>query len=181
MDVQTLYQKSIRFATARHQEKEQKVPGTDLPYVVHLSNVAMEIIIASFHSHPFNFGFAVQVALLHDTLEDTSTRFDELETEFGADIAQAVAALTKNKTLPKSQQMQDSLQRIKTQPREVWAVKLADRITNLQPPPPHWTQDKIIQYQSEAGIIRSALQDGNTFLASRLEQKMVEYGGHIHR
>lgn len=43
-------------------------PGTNLPYVVHLSNVAMEIIIASFNSDNFSLGLAVQVALLHDTI-----------------------------------------------------------------------------------------------------------------
>lgn len=101
METQTLYQEAIKFATAKHLEKEQKVPGTDLPYVVHLSNVAMEIIIASSHSDHFNLEFAVQVALLHDTMEDTSTDFEELENKFGIEIAEAVSALTKNKTLPK--------------------------------------------------------------------------------
>ncbi len=63
MEAQKLYQEAIIFATAKHLEKEQKVPGTDLPYVVHLSNVAMEIIIASFNSdkstinHCSNFFF----------------------------------------------------------------------------------------------------------------------------
>src|ERR1017187_6386526 len=108
METQTLYQEAIKFATAKHLEQEQKVPGTDLPYVVHLSNVAMEIIIASFNSNNFNVGFAVQVALLHDTIEDTSTDFGELENKFGVEIAKAVSALTKNKELPKKQQMQDS-------------------------------------------------------------------------
>ena len=32
---------------------------------------------------------------------------------------------------------------MKTQPIEVWMVKLADRITNLLPPPAHWNEEKI--------------------------------------
>ena len=44
MEIQTLYQEAIKFATAKHLEENQKLPGTDLPYVVHLSNVAMEIL-----------------------------------------------------------------------------------------------------------------------------------------
>ena len=113
MEVQTLYQGALKFATAKHLEKDQKVPGTDLPYVVHLSNVAMEIIIAASNSNNFNLGFAVQVALLHDTLEDTSTDFRELENKFGVEIAKAVSALTKNSELPKEQRIPDSLTRIK--------------------------------------------------------------------
>lgn len=142
MEVQHLYQEAIKFATSKHLEMDQKIPGTELPYVVHLSNVAMEIIIAASHTDHFNLGFAVQVALLHDTIEDTSTKFEELENKFGVDIAKAVSALTKNSDLPKDKQMQDSLTRIKELQPEVWAVKLADRITNLQPPPLHWDNQK---------------------------------------
>ena len=62
METQTLYQKAIKFARAKHVEQNQTIPGTNLPYVVHLSNVAMEILITSFHSENFDLGFAVQVA-----------------------------------------------------------------------------------------------------------------------
>ena len=64
MKTQTLYQEAIKFATAKHVDQDQKVPGTNLPYVVHLSNVAMEIMIASFNTDNFNLGLAVQAALV---------------------------------------------------------------------------------------------------------------------
>jgi guanosine-3',5'-bis(diphosphate) 3'-pyrophosphohydrolase len=179
MKVQTLYQEAIKFATAKHLEKEQKIPGTELPYVVHLSNVAMEIIIASSNSDNFDLGFAVQVALLHDTIEDTSTDFGELENKFGVEIAKAVFALTKNSELPKKQQMPDSLTRIKKLQSEVWAVKLADRITNLQQPPSNWDNAKKIKYQKEAQRILNELKNGNDFLARRLEAKIEEYGNYL--
>jgi len=180
MQVQHLYQEAIKFATSKHLEKDQKVPGTNLPYVVHLSNVAMEIMIAASNSENFDLGFAVQVALLHDTIEDTSTKIEELENKFGADIAQAVLALTKNTDLLKDEQMQDSLTRIKELQPEVWAVKLADRITNLQPPPLHWDNQKKINYQYEARVLLKELNSGNKYLAMRLEAKIVEYGKYIN-
>ena len=176
MKTQSLYQKAIKFATAKHTAQNQTIPGTNLPYVVHLSNVAMEILIASFHTENFDLDFAVQVALLHDTLEDTSTTFAELEKEFGEDIAKAVLALTKNDKLPKGEQLPDCLRRIKILQPEVWAVKLADRITNLQPPPPHWNKERKINYREEARLIVSELRDGNEYLARRLEEKIEEYG-----
>lgn len=179
METQSLYQTAIKFATIKHQEKRQKVPGTNLPYVVHLSNVAMEIIIAAFNSDKFNLGFAIQVALLHDTIEDTSTDFTELEDKFGVEIAKAVSALTKNRELPKEQQMQDSLARIKKLQTEVWAIKLADRITNLQPAPPNWDITKKRKYQQEARTILSELKDSNEFLARRLSAKIEEYSKYL--
>lgn len=179
MDTQTAYQNTIKFATLKHLEKGQTIPGTKIPYVVHLSNVAMEILMASQYSVDFSLNFAVQVALLHDTLEDTATTYSELEKEFGVGIADAVSALTKNDDLPKEEKMLDSLNRIKKLSKEVWAVKLADRITNLQIPPQHWDHLKKVQYQQEAKIILETLQGGNPYLESRLENKIGEYQNYI--
>jgi guanosine-3',5'-bis(diphosphate) 3'-pyrophosphohydrolase len=179
-EIQTLYQDAIKFATAKHTAQKQKVPGTNLPYLMHLSNVAMEILIAGSKNDRFNTAFAVQVALLHDTLEDTLTTFDELKDKFGIRFAQSVAALSKNKNLPKAQQMQDSIDRIKEMQKEVWAVKLADRITNLQKPPARWSLKKKKAYHAEAKIILQELGNGNEYLAKRLEAKIKEYESYIN-
>jgi len=174
-EVQSVYQKSIKFASLKHQEKSQKVKGTELPYVVHLSNVAMEILVAASQTRDFDLIYAVQVALLHDTIEDTETTFDEIKDLFGEDIAKAVLALSKNEELLKDKQVPDSLRRIKDLQKEVWAVKLADRITNLQPAPPEWSDRKRIGYVKDAEIILDELGDGNRYLAKRLEAKISEY------
>ena len=172
---QDIYQKAILFATAKHHDIGQKVPGTDLPYLVHLSNVTMEIIFASQFSSDFDTSFAVQLALLHDTLEDTDTTFEELSSVFSPSVAEGVLALSKNKSLPKQDQLSDSIERIKLQPKEVWSVKLADRITNLQQPPTHWPPAKISNYHTEAKFILNSLKDGNQFLENRLAAKIIEY------
>ncbi|KQM43867.1 HD domain-containing protein [Chryseobacterium sp. Leaf201] len=175
MSIQTLYQETIKFAAQKHTDKNQTIPGTNLPYAVHLSNVAMEILVASEKSKDFDPGFAVQVALLHDSLEDTDTSFQELENIFGKAVAEGVMALTKNSDLEKVHQMQDSLHRIKEQPKEIWAVKLADRITNLQTPPAHWSDQKIRNYKAEARLILQELKGGNDYLEQRLQEKINEY------
>jgi guanosine-3',5'-bis(diphosphate) 3'-pyrophosphohydrolase len=179
IEIQTLYQEALKFASSKHAEKGQKVPGTNLPYDVHISNVAMEILIAGSNTTNFNTAFAVQVALLHDTIEDTATDFQELENKFGIEIAKAVSALSKNNTLPKDRQMQDSLNRIKALQKEVWSVKLADRITNLQPPPSHWVNAKKLKYQQEAQTILNELKGGNEYLEKRLEAKIEEYNKYL--
>lgn len=173
MNTQSLYQKAIIFAGEKH--KDQLVPGSKSNYLLHLSNVTMEILIAGHNTINFDTNFAIQIALLHDSLEDTDTTFDELRTHFSQAIAQAVLALTKNKDLPKEQQMQDSLNRIKELQSEVWAVKLADRITNLQPPPSHWDTDKKQKYLDQAKLILNELNNGNDYLADRLKEKIKEY------
>jgi len=178
MDIQDYYQKAINFAGKHH--ADQNIPGSNTSYMVHLSNVAMEILVAGQHSpdsyrEDFDYKFAVQVALLHDLLEDTSTTFDEIKEEFGQNIARGVLALSKNEALPSSQQIIKSLSRIKLEPKEVWAVKLADRISNLQKPPSHWDTNKIIEYHKMAGIILLQLKGGNAYLENRLYQKIIDY------
>jgi (p)ppGpp synthase/HD superfamily hydrolase len=54
-------------------------------------------------------------------------------------------------------------------------VKLADRITNLQPPPSHWTPERITSYREEAVEILQTLKDASPHLAARLEEKIERY------
>lgn len=180
METQSIYQEAIKFATAKHVAQNQTIPGTDLPYVVHLSNVAMEILIAAPHSPDFELDFAIKLALLHDTLEDTSTTFEEIVTAFGLAVAEGVLALTKDVQLPKAEKMQDSLRRIKALQKEVWAVKLADRITNLQVPPGHWNTAKKTEYRNEAIQLLAALKGGNSYLEERLQAKIAAYEKYIY-
>ena len=177
MELQTDYQNAINYAAEKH--TDQKIPGTQSSYMVHLTTVAMETMIAGENTANFDRGFAVQVALLHDLLEDTSTTFVELQAAFGLKIADAVLALSKDETLKPEAQIPDSLERIKLQSKEVWAVKLSDRISNMQQPPKHWDQFKIIAYQKMARMILSKLKGGNAYLEKRLAEKIVDYNQYI--
>jgi (p)ppGpp synthase/HD superfamily hydrolase len=168
-----LYIKACRFAAQAHHG--QLLPGTELPYLLHLNLVSMEIIAALSAESGHDGDLAVQCALLHDTIEDTDITYAQIESIFGVKVADGVAALSKNPALEKSQQLLDSLERIKLQPIEIWMVKLADRITNLQPPPPHWTPAKIVKYRDEAIEIHIHLQAASPFLASRLADKIQNY------
>ena len=173
MDLQSSYQKAIAYAGAKH--KDQKITGTQNSFLVHLSNVAMETMIAAQHTDNFDQNFAIQVALLHDVLEDTATTFEELQSAFGKKIADGVLALSKNEALEVDLQIPESLERIKLQPKEIWTVKLADRTSNLQPPPAHWDKNKRIAYHKMAGTILSELKGGNAYLENRLAQKIIDY------
>lgn len=89
-------------------------------------------------------------------------------------------ALSKNEELStKKEQMDDSIRRVKQQPKEVWMVKLCDRITNLQPPPKHWDTDKILRYRDEAICIVNQLGEANEFLAARLKLKIDGYSQYM--
>jgi len=173
------YIEVLTFAALAH--GEQKTPK-GLPYLAHITCVAMEVINASEKSllDEKKANLAISCALLHDVIEDANITYDELYVIFGSDVADGVEALTKNKTLDsKQEQMRDSIERLLTQPYEVQMVKLADRITNLGIPPKHWDIEKIKKYQKEASFILSCLGNSNIYLAKRLEEKIEEYNKYI--
>ena len=118
----------------------------------------------------------IQCALLHDTLEDTPTTYQELSSQFGEKVADGVQALTKNMLLqPKKNAMLDSLQRIILQGPEIQCVKVADRICNLQKPPFYWDANKKKSYLQEAILIYQTLENADELLRIRLNQKIENY------
>lgn len=181
------YHRALRFAAQAH--GEQRLPGTQLPYVVHLTGVAMEVMAAALAppvegtaaAPPFPLQLAALCALLHDTVEDTEVTPAAVEREFGPAVASIVSALSKDPQLPKAERMGDSLRRIAALPGELARaaaiVKLADRITNLQPPPAHWPGEKRAAYQAEARLILAELGPLCQWpqLAQRLDEKIQAY------
>lgn len=97
---QEAYIKALRFAAEKH--IGQKVPGTDWAYLAHLSMVCMEIMAAFNHETDMDGDLAVQVAILHDTIEDTDVTYEELKSEFGQHVADGVLPLPKMRLLKNS-------------------------------------------------------------------------------
>ena len=174
---QETYIKAFRFAAKAH--LGQTFPGTDLPYIMHVSFVCIEIMAALTVEKGWDGDLAVQCALLHDVVEDTKITLEDLQRPFGERVVDGVKALTKDEAIPETHRLSDSLMRITEQPREIWMVKLADRITNLQPPPPGWTKEKISNYLADAHRIHAALKDSSPYLASRLEDKITTYVNYL--
>jgi len=170
---QEKYQKAIAFAG--HAHRNQLVPGKDYNYVVHISNVAAEIARLITVEKIDDEDLAMQCALLHDVIEDTDAKIEDILNEFGENILKGILALTKDKNISKEKRMIDSIKRIKEQGKEIACVKIADRITNLQKPPEYWDKEKIKKYRDEAIVIYNELKEFSIFLGNRLQEKIKEY------
>lgn len=170
---QDQFKAALDFAARAH--GPQAVPGSGFPYVVHVVKVATEVLQACTVEPGHDVALAMVVALLHDTVEDCGTSRDELKRTFGEKVARGVLALSKDDRLAKADRMADSLQRIGWESPEIAMVKLGDRITNLEPPPPHWPAEKRRAYLAEARAIHAALGSASPYLAARLAQKMEAY------
>lgn len=179
---QDVFVKAWEYASIAHHGQTYSTPHADLrlDYLTHVGAVAMELMHGlAADQQGLDFNYALQCALLHDVLEDTPRTYAELAAEFGIQVADGVAALSKNSDLPRPEQMLDSLKRIQQQPKEVWAVKLADRINNLSAPPAHWTGERKLAYRAEAQVIYDHLYSAHALLAARLQQKIADYAQYL--
>ena len=89
-------------------------------------------------------------SLLHDTIEDTDTQREELEREFGQEVAALVAEVTDDKALPKAERKRQQVEHAATISAKAKRVKLADKICNLtdvaNSPPADWGLDRRREY-----------------------------------
>ena len=94
-------------------------------------------------SHPFRvclvvrdiFGFTdlrmLLTAILHDVIEDTTTDFDDVEAQFGSEVAHWVGLLSKDKRLPEEEREHDYCRGLEQASWQVRACKLGDMYDNL--------------------------------------------------
>lgn len=175
-------QKTWNLASRLHhgQKYGGQKEGEKVEYLNHIGSVTFEILAAINIEKEMNADLAIKCAILHDSIEDTEQSYEDVKALFGKQVADGVMALTKNETLDgKEKMMLDSLHRIKQQPKEIWAVKMADRICNLNAPPFYWDNEKRIKYQEEAKLIHRELKEGNQYLTERLEGKINDYSNYL--
>lgn len=165
-----------RFAIEAHQDHfypDGRHYFTHLEAVAYLAEKAFE------YDSSFDLERAVILAYLHDSIEDTSIDFIDIMKSFGVEIASDVSALTKDKSLPKKEQIIDSLGRILNSSREAMVVKLADRIANLQQTifliDNKWTKEYKRYYKIEAELIKKSLGHASKYLESTLNSFILLY------
>lgn len=165
---------ALLFAAVKHEGIKMKQP--DVSYVAHLQGVCLEAVSGCLNDDlDVNLEKVMVLALLHDSIEDTSATYEEINAIFGKDIANGVFALTKDEALPYEMRMVDSLERIKKESVEVSIVKLADRIFNLKDIPLMWDNSKIKSYKEQSVLILNELGSVSNFMANRLKEKIDNY------
>ncbi len=117
--------RAASFAARKHMGQKRADGVT--PYFSHVARVTFILT----HLFGVRDERLLAAAFLHDTLEDTATDYDELEAEFGEDVADAVVLLTKNNMLPKRKREREYEQRLRNAPERVQIAKMADLYDNL--------------------------------------------------
>ena len=120
---------AVSFAARAHRHQVRK-DGTT-PYAAHPFRVCLVV------RHVFGIDDVkvLTTAVLHDTIEDTTTDFDDLAEKFGTEVATWVAALSKDMRLQDVAKEDAYHQVLATAPWQVLICKLADLYDNLSDSP----------------------------------------------
>jgi guanosine-3',5'-bis(diphosphate) 3'-pyrophosphohydrolase len=116
---------AVSFAARAHRHQLRKDGQT--PYAAHPFRVCLVLR----HVFGIDDPEVLTAALLHDTVEDTNTDFDDLHRIFGPRVAGWVALLTKDKRLPDDRREHEYRAGLAAADWQVKACKLADMFDNL--------------------------------------------------
>jgi guanosine-3',5'-bis(diphosphate) 3'-pyrophosphohydrolase len=134
-------ERAYRFAAEHHKQQKRK---SGEPYIAHplavahiLADMQMDLV-------------CLQTGLLHDVVEDTSARLDEVKEQFGENVARCVDGVTKLSKISlanREDRQAESLRKMllaMTGDIRVIIVKLADRLHNMR------TIDSLARERQEA-------------------------------
>ncbi|CAG5089121.1 Oidioi.mRNA.OKI2018_I69.PAR.g12096.t1.cds [Oikopleura dioica] len=119
-------------------------------------------------------------ALLHDTVEDTDTTFEEIEELFGKIVRDYVDEVTDDKNLEKMERKRLQIVNAPKKTPGAKQVKLADKLYNLRDlnrcTPESWDEERVVNYFKWAKQVVDGLRGANAALESKLDELFVARG-----
>jgi len=136
---------ALAFAALKHRDQRRKDPEAS-PYINHPIALARVLSVEA----GLNDGKLLAAAVLHDTLEDTQTTFEELRERFGKTVASVVREVSDDRTLTQAERKRLQVEHAPHLTHRARLVKFADKICNLRDiaanPPRDWTLQRRREY-----------------------------------
>jgi len=135
--------RAYAFAARAHRQQFRK--GTKIPYFTHIITTMNYVLELTDDTE------ILQAAILHDTVEDTSTTLEDLKMHFGSRVAALVEAETEDKRhdMPAAEtweiRKEEAIERLKHQALDVKKIVLADKTANAESLVKEWRRmgDKV--------------------------------------
>ncbi len=165
--------RALRFAAKRHRRQRRKDAAAS-PYVNHLIAVAETLWCEG----DIRDTVTIVSGILHDTIEDTGTVPEEIESHFGKAVRAIVVEVTDDKGLPKPLRKRMQVQTAPRISHQAKRVKLADKICNLEDimasPPAGWARARKREYARWAKQVVDGLRGTNKRLEARFDELYVQ-------
>jgi hypothetical protein len=174
--VQDIYKivDAISFAADKHRSQTRK-DHAKTPYIIHPMGVANHLM----HTGHVRDPDIIIAALLHDTVEDTATTFEEIEAKFGMRVAGFVKEVTDDKSLPPEERKRLQIAHAAEKSAGAAEIKLADKLYNLSnlviAPPVEWEKARIDAYFTWAESVVNSLPWVNGPLKHAVGKCIQEY------
>lgn len=157
--------KALEFASIKHRDQRRKDVEAS-PYINHPIALA-KVLCVEGGVTDVN---AICGAILHDTIEDTETTYDELKAIFGETIANIVDEVTDDKSLGKDERKRLQIEHAAHASHSAKLVKLADKISNLRDilssPPADWPLQRKQEYFDWAKRVVDQIRTASPTLAA---------------
>ena len=165
--------KAISFAADKHRFQTRKdKAGT--PYINHPISVVLTLIEIGKESDRD----LLVAALLHDTIEDTQTTPEEIQSQFGKTVLDIVLEVTDDKSLSREDRKHHQIIYASKKSAAARKLKLADKICNVSDvihhPPDNWSVERKMNYLLWAEQVLEGLKGANPLLEHRLTEIIRE-------
>jgi GTP diphosphokinase / guanosine-3',5'-bis(diphosphate) 3'-diphosphatase len=161
--------KALAFAAHKHRDQRRKDRQAS-PYINHPIALA-EVLRLEGRVADVEI---LAAALLHDTIEDTRTTFEELKAIFGRRVAATVLEVTDNKRKRKHTRKRLQIEHAADLSKGAKLVKLADKICNLRDlahrPPVGWDRRRRQEYFDWAKAVVDRLRGVHPRLESAFDR-----------
>jgi len=163
---------ALAFASRKHRDQRRK-DAEGSPYINH--PIAVAHVLAA--EGAVTDVPVLAAAILHDTVEDTETTFDELEERFGSTVAGLVRELSDDKSLPKEERKRRQVLHAAAASPGAKQIKLGDKICNVRDitdtPPADWSLARRTEYLDWASQVVDACRGANPRLAAVFDQAVA--------
>lgn len=164
-----LFARALDFAARKHVHQRRK-GELEEPYINHLAEVARLLAAAT----EGRDAVVTVAGILHDTLEDTATSYDELAAEFGEEIAALVREVTDDTSKPRQERKRLQEQHTARASKRAKMIKLADKASNLHSivnsPPRGWDLARKKEYFAWARRVADGCRGANAYLEEEFDR-----------
>ena len=173
-----LVSKAADFAARKHAGQRRKGAAKE-PYINHLAEVAELLAETTGGDQPA----LVAAGWLHDTVEDTGVTREDIEAQFGAEVAALVIEVTDDKRLPKPDRKRLQVENAAKKSEGAKQIKLADKISNIRSlllsPPDHWERERLIDYIDWAERVIAGCRGVNAALERTFDDTLAQARGSL--
>ena len=168
-----LFMSALTFGAHKHRWQRRK-DAEQTPYFNHPINVA-EVLWSIGTVRDMSI---LTAALLHDVIEDTETKPEEVERDFGKIILSLILEVSDDKSLPKETRKELQVQHAPCLSAGAKLIKIADKICNIKDviysPPPDWSIERRMGYLAWAERVVQAMNGCNEKLEEEFYRLLGE-------